>query len=292
MNEKTTIRLFYGTTLLLLFVFSFTDMQISMALYRPQNAVWRFFEAFGEWPLNALAAISALFLWQTEPRVTLLQRFVAYWGWGLTTIVCTTLAGSLPLYFLTRDSSGNFPLWVILGAPIAFAVSVALVRQLSRSVNRINGQLARSFAFVAVFYFWAAQFVAHSVKIFWGRVRFRDLSQTFAEFSAWYHPQGITGNYSFPSGHALNAAAVLLLPLLPRVFPDITVKVRTLVIFASFWMILVATSRVGLGAHFPSDVTAGALLGVSLILILKHQFFDTPMKTDPEHYSQKREVRR
>lgn len=58
--------------------------------------------------------------------------------------------------------------------------------------------------------------------------------------------------YSFPSGHTLHA--VLFTSLAIAYVPELT---NFLIVFAT----LVATSRVVLGLHYPSDVLVGAVLG-------------------------------
>jgi undecaprenyl-diphosphatase len=63
--------------------------------------------------------------------------------------------------------------------------------------------------------------------------------------------------YSFPSGHTLHAVAFTVLAV--SSFP---VLAWLLVPFA----LLVATSRVVLGLHYPSDVLAGAAIGALLAL--------------------------
>lgn len=76
------------------------------------------------------------------------------------------------------------------------------------------------------------------------------------------HPHG----YSFPSGHALNAttaAAVLLVLGWPLMSPA---RRRIAVAAAVLAVLLVDLDRVLLGAHFPSDVIAGHLIGLGLTL--------------------------
>ena len=70
--------------------------------------------------------------------------------------------------------------------------------------------------------------------------------------------------YSFPSGHAANAAAaatVLVLLLWPLLGP---VGRRVALVVGSLVVIITALDRVYLGVHFPSDVVAGVLFGVGL----------------------------
>ena len=64
--------------------------------------------------------------------------------------------------------------------------------------------------------------------------------------------------YSFPSGHTLHAVSFTMIASVH--FPELGV---VLVPFA----LLVATSRVVLGLHYPTDVAAGAVLGATLATI-------------------------
>ena len=64
--------------------------------------------------------------------------------------------------------------------------------------------------------------------------------------------------YSFPSGHTLHAVSFTTLAVTS--FPELA---WLLVPFA----VLVATSRVVLGLHYPSDVAAGALIGAALAVL-------------------------
>jgi undecaprenyl-diphosphatase len=76
---------------------------------------------------------------------------------------------------------------------------------------------------------------------------------------------------SFPSEHAVQAAAVYLAlaHLLGRTWPS--VRRRTLVATAVVIALLVAGSRVYLGVHYPTDVAAGLVVGWiwSWLLVMK-----------------------
>ena len=77
----------------------------------------------------------------------------------------------------------------------------------------------------------------------------------FAEFPCFAHGYALA---SFPSGHATTAfaAAVIIALWYPRAaLPALALAM------------LVAVSRIFLGAHFPSDALAGALLGSGVVIV-------------------------
>lgn len=70
--------------------------------------------------------------------------------------------------------------------------------------------------------------------------------------------------WSFPSGHAANAAAIATIVTL-LVWPALTRRGRVAtVVGATAFTVMTALDRVFLGVHFPSDVLAGVLFGVGL----------------------------
>jgi undecaprenyl-diphosphatase len=86
------------------------------------------------------------------------------------------------------------------------------------------------------------------------------------------------GGASFPSGHSFNSAVVFLAIALAfaAMSPRQSVRI-TIVVSAVVVSLLVAASRVWLGVHFPSDVTAGWLGGAGWAL-LAAALLDRPAK--------------
>lgn len=129
-------------------------------------------------------------------------------------------------------------------------------------------QQALSFAITAILYFVLVLIVMNVLKSIWGRMRFREMADPLTQFTPWYQIMnrgGFSDIYaSFPSGHSMNSAAVILLTLLPGFLPQLEGKKRILKIVAYVWMIIVGSSRIMIGAHFASDVTVGIMLSLLL----------------------------
>ena len=74
-------------------------------------------------------------------------------------------------------------------------------------------------------------------------------------FKAFLKP---SDKFSFPSGHT--AGAFLMATLISHYYPDFAP-------FAFLMAVLIGCSRVLLGVHFPTDILAGMILGVSTAMI-------------------------
>jgi undecaprenyl-diphosphatase len=114
-------------------------------------------------------------------------------------------------------------------------------------------------ALAVAFSLGGAILIAASVKLLMGRPR-----------PPVEHLQVVTSS-SFPSGHATQASAFWLSLVLalhtvraPPTITGVAAGVALLIV------LVVAASRVYLGVHYPSDVTAGALLGTGWALYVAH----------------------
>jgi membrane-associated phospholipid phosphatase len=128
-------------------------------------------------------------------------------------------------------------------------------------------------------FFYGYLLIATPLKIFWGRIRFRDLVENYSNFTPWYWPNGITGNDSFPSGHAAMSfmLIVLFIFFMDKAFYK-RILLKGLIIG---WGIVVCASRVVIGAHFTSDVLFGAMIIVVTYLFLINNA-DKTLKAETE----------
>ena len=115
--------------------------------------------------------------------------------------------------------------------------------------------------------------VIEGLKLFFGRMRYREWINTDQDIYPWYRINGkpVSDAYkdaykSFPSGHTANG--FLLMPM-TFVF-DAFGKKHTgnvLRICHLVWMCVLMTSRIMAGAHFLSDVAAGMLISLTIVVV-------------------------
>ena len=90
--------------------------------------------------------------------------------------------------------------------------------------------------------------------------------------------------YSFPSGHAMMAMALYAIIVFFFWHHVKTTGNRiVLVLFAAFMIIIIGTSRIYLGVHYPSDIIGGyAASGLwVMIMIMVYTYFRKPER--PAH---------
>ena len=248
-------------------IFAICDLQIS-SLIVDKNSVWAgFLEKFGMIP-GLLVIISGIYIYyssinQKSDAWAYIQKVVFF-------LTCTGLILYLFDIIISNIISKNFVInHLINSLIITFTLNIIIfiLLQIMQPVkNSTTVMYARFVVGMALFGYVVC---IQGVKYFWGRVRFRELDAAFSHFTPWYLPQGLTGFDSFPSGHA--AMGWMLLALLV-LFADKKRWLKHLVFIIIFlWGVILALSRVVIGAHYASDVLFGSFfIIITYLLIRKH----------------------
>lgn len=227
------------------------------------------FEVVGEIPFTTLTATACALLFRFRTRKNTALNVLAAAGSGLLFTAIAAMGGFMTYNYLRENLAHVSPVWAaVIGLAIA-----ALGIWIARSVPEENRALALKYAATALLYFLLVILIMNSVKTVWGRMRFREMTDPVNEFTRWYQivPRGGFNNIyaSFPSGHSMNSAGVILLMLLPPMIPALKGKEKLLHVIVYIWCAVVGISRVFMGAHFSSDVTVGVLLSLAIFEVLR-----------------------
>lgn len=245
----------YVVASICLFIGTFFDYQIDAFLYQPNHIFGIVFERYILW----LMIVATTFVF------TMLRRLHHNFIYLIPEIVCSINA-------VIEISKYVFPIkdHVFLGCLLVcgvFSFCNMLVYGMPRA--RLERFEKKGVFFICVLL--TAIVITFIIKNFWGRVRFRDL-QSMSEFTSWYLPQGMNGNYSFPSGHSTSASAVLSLLVISKQHVKQKVSLPVVIFVYGFIMSMVV-ARMMMGAHYLSDVAVGFMITYTVFLGYRYYFY-------------------
>jgi len=242
---------------ILAIIFGMYDLQISIAVVNETSNLGNFGADYGEVPGYGLIAIAlATYIGGYIPNVKK-QKILG--GIGVIVGIIFLILG------LLRSDVTDTALGATLILGLAFYVILTWNKDW-KDYRKISG-------LISILAILNPLLFVQVIKLFWGRVRFRDLSPSYVEFTPWFIPNGFTGNYSFPSGHA--AMGWMFLPLLVIVKGkkwSNPVKVITYILVFG-WGIFVALSRVIVGAHYTSDVLFSTFFAMMITMIFYKKLY-------------------
>lgn len=248
------------------FLLESSDLWISINLYNPNSTWASFLQKYGEIP-GLLVALTGIHIYIVTLKASSNIKTILFNGFLLTTGSLITLYIFWLISFAISNSTALFN-----ENRIYFFVTVIILNILISLLFRKRYKFSKkSILFSRIsfkMFFYGYLLMATPLKIFWGRIRFRDLAENYSDFTPWYWPNGVTGNQSFPSGHAAMSfmMIVLFIFFMEKSFYK-RIILKALVIS---WGLAVCTSRVVIGAHFTSDVLFGAMIMVVIYLFLIH----------------------
>lgn len=258
---------------------SFFDLEINRALYAPGNAFGLGFAAFAPWIGYGFLVLMCGFFHRfaiKEKNIWFKIGFFALSAAGL--VVSIKLSADK----VTSINGFNCPDWTWLWIIVVAILFVPLFF-LGDSLGKKTDDKAILWAMVILVGFMLIELVpiAQLLKNVMRRPRYRVVAEQLFEnkviFMDWWKPYKAYGALkkqfaeeypsfseqfkSFPSGHASVAALLIFgLPYLSLIIPKLKGKENLLFGIGLGFTILMAFSRMTVGAHYLSDVSFGAFL--------------------------------
>ena len=273
--RKIAYGIILGLVAVLLVLGGLFDKVISDTVYQPNNFMANIFESAGIFtPFIFVSAtfVVLFFLVKAGDRYRALKKALC----AAASVISYLIYG-----FMASETYLD-PLW----ARAIVAVGTALVLTPLTFLffrNKTEERLRRYsifLIFASIVCVISSLLTINVLKFIWGRPRYREMMAdgdvALSPFTPWYHINGFSlhGHHSFPSGHTCSAANLLVLLALEEVFPDAREKKKTLALVVGIYIFTMAYSRIVLGAHFLSDVTAGFFIGFITYAVARYIYFD------------------
>ena len=270
------IIMFYAFAAIALIAAAFVDLKLDISLNNPQSAFAKWFEAMGEMPARLICVFAGTMTFYLAEN-----KILKWLGFALDIGGSAYLGYHISRYLFIEENGFVFG--------IIFGLCVGVMALIIGQYIRVDGDMRRLVLILAVtgaVVMFAQSGVIESTKIIWGRVRFRDLLKdgSYDRFTAWYHPNGITGNKSFPSGHTASAATAYVMMMLPYASKKWRKFYPVCFLLPFAHTSVVAFTRLVMGAHYLSDVTMGGTVCFTCVIIamsiLEKKYFTSELKTE------------
>lgn len=202
-------------------------------------------------------------------RVALLAALVTfvcglmaiYTDKNIALMVRETLPAETRRAFIPITDLGKADYYILVLLIAWLGGRLAFLRAAPRPVAKAWASLSRAAAFIISCLALSAV-VVHILKLTVGRARPRELfrEEIYAAFPFSFD----TNLSSFPSGHSQTVWSIMtaLMFLYPRAWP----------LFAA-WATVIASSRVIVGSHFPSDVLMGSFIAAMTAIYVRQKWF-------------------
>lgn len=180
---------------------------------------------------------------------------------NLALMIRETLPTEIRRGFIPVTDLGKADYYILVLLITWLGGRIAFLRAAPKPVAKAWATLSRAAAFIIASLALSAV-VVHILKLTVGRARPRELfrEEIYAAFPLSFD----TDLSSFPSGHSQTVWSIMtaLMFLYPRAWP----------LFAA-WATVIASSRVIVGSHFPSDVLMGSFIAAMTAIYVRQKWF-------------------
>ena len=274
-NKKNCLSIGIFLTILML-IGSFLDYQISSTLYNPNSIFGIFFASYGQLPAMLCICIGGTLLIRVSQSCQSFIKGLCFILGILLNVLAIAGISLDPMLYISHMSIGLSIMIAIVIVMIGDIVSFKISKDTPKNELKKIILLLLGTTFLELL-------IINIIKIPWSRPRMRMIvQQPFASFQPWWIIGSHMKNHfmalgvaaeefkSFPSGHTGNAACAILLVILPLVCQKLKGKENILFFIGIIFTLIVAFSRIIMGAHFLTDVTIGMSVTLIIEMLLIH----------------------
>lgn len=260
---------------------SFFDLSISDLLLHQESFAGLMAAGYGSMPNYLLGVICGyLLIRRASPGGPLIPYYGRVVFGGLVLVGCAFYGG-----YDTGRYISAMPRGLAIGIGFGFSILACFFTEwaLRDAPDTVVARLLKILILIAL----GPTIITHIVKIPWARPRMRLLVSnlgSMVSFRPWYQPgladkatliaSGIPKEElkSFPSGHTTAAATALSLYYIASASPGLRSRRFSFFLGGLIWALLVALSRIIVGAHFLTDVTAGFAISYTVFIVAGRLF--------------------
>ena len=281
MISKKHFSIVIGVLIVGLIVGSFFDYQISTALYSKNNGFGIFFAAFGEWPGYAMLAFLGGYTFMLALKYYRKNiGGIGLMAGGVVAFGCASFFLGKAIFSINaynHPENTIFP-GLLIGAGL-------MVPPLAAGIffgNKVQNKELWKISLFVLLAIAAAIGAITVIKHIPHRPRFRLVtSNSDVDFYPWFRifkdydncvSAGINKEEfkSFPSGHVGISSAIFMSVYIPMLLEmKNPKKLKSIFFYVSCaYILLLAYTRILVGAHYLSDVSAGGIIPLAIFMVL------------------------
>ncbi len=276
---KKNITIILAIIVVLMILGSLFDYSLSLSLFNESNLFGRILAAYGQLPVSLGMLISGTLLIYVCEKRFCLSTVLSFLFGILLALFGLFMSAYEPVMYLSGTLST--PVLVCITLILMFCLDLVVFRLVKDGEKDQIKQLIKYMVFATLM----TTVVINVIKIPWGRPRMRMIAVTpEASFQPWWvvgsemkdrlMAMGVASEEfkSFPSGHTASAACMLMIAAFPVANETLKKHEQTLFWIAVIFAFVVGFSRIIMGAHFLTDITAGFTVGFFVNAIGYHLF--------------------
>lgn len=269
-----------STFVIFMIIAGLFDLEISKAVYSPNSFFGNFFAEIGELPFYIALLVSFTIIYQYFPWERQEYKFIK-----IISIIGVAAGGIMLWRYLAHRFFDDQLLFISVYI-IIFGLSTAFLAIIL--TNSLDKEIIKKLLLFAIFYLllaFALRLLVAITKETWLRLRFNYMNpETYEGFTPWwqinfsvkgrehlaYEEYRTTAFRSFMSGHTTAAGSIFAIIILPDLFDKLKKYRKFFYIIPLCYTLSVGLSRIVIGAHFLSDITAATMSSFALAILLRN----------------------